>query len=197
MWTSSGNTVGRNPAPVNSSLPYFLRGFFYISGGAGFLPSTVLHQPFTDSIWCTLSLYLIWWWLYCHRLTVTSFGLTPWLPGAWQCASCLARNSCMGSWLKSREGSAHCTKDVKTSGLVNCLQNFSPRWSSMEPPTKHCLLCVCVLTIMQVRNCNWHDKLVALESISIISASKVLEHDAPKKNTAEGSYIFLNFGWLQ
>lgn len=51
--------------------------------------------------------------------------------------------------------------------------------------------CVCVLTLMQNRNCNWHDQLVALESISIISASKVLEHDAPKNNTAEGSFTFL------
>ena len=42
---------------------------------------------------------------------------------------------------------------------------------------------------MQVRHCNRHDILVALESISIISASKVLEHDAPKNNAAEGSYI--------
>ena len=36
-----GDTVGRNPAPVEvGSLSHYLH-FFYISGGAGFLPSAV------------------------------------------------------------------------------------------------------------------------------------------------------------
>ena len=43
--------------------------------------------------------------------------------GTWQWANCLARNSCMGSWLKSRDGSADCTSIAKTSGLVICLRN--------------------------------------------------------------------------
>lgn len=124
---------------------------------------------------------------------------TPWPDlawHAWQCASCLARNSCMGSWLKSREGSAHCTNHVKTSGLVNCLGGISTRVAverNHREAIETIVYCVCVLTIMQVRNCNWHDKLAALESISIVSASKVLEHDAPKNNTAEGSYMKLYF----
>ena len=67
---------------------------------------------------------------------------------AWQCASCLARNSCMGSWLKSREGSAHCTNDVKTSGLVNCLQNEISTRMVKNGTTDKLLFIVCVLTIM-------------------------------------------------
>ena len=53
---------------------------------------------------------------------------------AWQWASCRARNSCIGSWLKSSEGSADCTSKANTSGLVNCLSSVV--WCASKTLTK-------------------------------------------------------------
>ena len=45
-----GDTVdGKNPAPVDvDSLSHYLQGFSTIPGGAGFLPSTVLLEAFSN-----------------------------------------------------------------------------------------------------------------------------------------------------
>ena len=64
-WCHGDTVDGRNPAPVHRWFIPLFTGFFYIPGGAGFLPSTVSFRRFRDAVFDfqLMSSHGSWYWL--------------------------------------------------------------------------------------------------------------------------------------